>query len=96
MQVTFIDFGNKEKVPGNRVRTIEPALAALPPQAQLLSLAYLKVRLENFVLFLVLEFWLWSLKRRRSSCRSRTSKCGSSCHLAHKVAVSTAMLWKPC
>lgn len=28
---------------GASVRAIEPALAALPPQAQLLSLAYLKV-----------------------------------------------------
>ena len=42
--VVFMDFGNQETVGGKRVRTIEPALAAVPPQAHACSLAYLKVR----------------------------------------------------
>ena len=41
--VVFMDFGNQETVGGKRVRAIEPALAAVPPQAHLCSLAYLKV-----------------------------------------------------
>lgn len=39
----FVDFGNRERVPGNRVRGLEPALAAVAPQAHQASLAYLKI-----------------------------------------------------
>jgi len=39
----FIDFGNREAVPADRVRPIDAQLAAVPPQAQLCTLAYLKV-----------------------------------------------------
>lgn len=42
--VTFIDYGNKETLPASRVRAIEPQLAAVPPQASLCTLAFLKVR----------------------------------------------------
>ena len=41
--VFFVDYGNREQVPGGRVRAIEPQLAAVPPQAVLCTLAYLKV-----------------------------------------------------
>ncbi|KAL6757416.1 hypothetical protein V8C86DRAFT_2625605 [Haematococcus lacustris] len=42
-QVYFIDFGNKEVVSDKCVRLMEPALAAVPPQALQCCLAYLKV-----------------------------------------------------
>jgi hypothetical protein len=42
-EVYFIDFGNKEKLPSERVRTIDAALSAVPPQARPAGLAYLKV-----------------------------------------------------
>lgn len=42
--VTFLDFGNQETVGGKRVRAIETALAAVPPQAHACTLAYVKVR----------------------------------------------------
>lgn len=42
-QVKFVDWGNGETVAGSNVRDIEPALAALPEQAKLYALAYLKV-----------------------------------------------------
>jgi staphylococcal nuclease domain-containing protein 1 len=42
-EVYFIDFGNKEKLPSERVRTIDAALSAVPPQARPAALAYLKV-----------------------------------------------------
>ena len=41
--ITFLDFGNQDVVSAASVRAMEPALAAVPPQAQLASLAYLKV-----------------------------------------------------
>lgn len=44
-EVYFIDFGNREKLPSERVRTIDAALSAVPPQARPAGLAYLKVRL---------------------------------------------------
>jgi hypothetical protein len=44
-EVYFIDFGNKEKLPSERVRTIDAALSAVPPQARPAGLAYLKVGL---------------------------------------------------
>eukprot|EP00882_Tetradesmus_deserticola_P005631 GHRQ01005927.1.p1 GENE.GHRQ01005927.1~~GHRQ01005927.1.p1 ORF type:complete len:442 (+),score=261.50 GHRQ01005927.1:56-1327(+) len=43
-EVYFIDFGNREKLPSERVRTIDAALSAVPPQARPAGLAYLKVR----------------------------------------------------
>lgn len=43
LQVKFVDWGNGETVSGSNVREVEPALAALPEQAALYSLAYLKV-----------------------------------------------------
>ena len=42
--VTFIDYGNREALPASRVRAIEPQLAAVPPQALLCTLAFLKAR----------------------------------------------------
>ena len=41
--VFFIDFGNREKVKATSVRSIDPALQAVPSQAYQASLAYLKV-----------------------------------------------------
>ena len=41
--ITFLDFGNQDVASAASVRAMEPALAAVPPQAQLASLAYLKV-----------------------------------------------------
>lgn len=41
--VAFIDYGNKETLPASRVRAIQPQLEAVPPQAMLCTLAYLKV-----------------------------------------------------
>jgi staphylococcal nuclease domain-containing protein 1 len=52
-EVYFIDFGNKEKLPSERVRTIDAALSAVPPQARPAGLAYLKVRKTRS-----LRFWL--------------------------------------
>ena len=43
-EVVFVDFGNRETLGGDRVRAMEPALAAVPPQAQLCTLAHLKAR----------------------------------------------------
>ena len=43
-EVVFVDFGNREALGGDRVRAMEPSLAAVPPQAQLCTLAYLKAR----------------------------------------------------
>lgn len=42
-EVYFIDFGNREKLPSERVRTIDAALSAVPPQARPAGLAYLKI-----------------------------------------------------
>ena len=39
----FVDYGNRETVPAARVRPMDAQLAAVPPQALLCSLAYLKV-----------------------------------------------------
>ena len=41
--LVFIDFGNRETVPADRVHPIDAQLAAVPPQALLCTLAYLKV-----------------------------------------------------
>lgn len=41
--VYFLDFGNKEKLSSERVRTIDAALSAVPPQARPACLAHLKV-----------------------------------------------------
>eukprot|EP00879_Flechtneria_rotunda_P013848 GHRR01014464.1.p1 GENE.GHRR01014464.1~~GHRR01014464.1.p1 ORF type:complete len:545 (+),score=253.02 GHRR01014464.1:424-2058(+) len=41
--VYFIDFGNRERLSSERVRTIDAALAAVPAQARPACLAYLKV-----------------------------------------------------
>jgi len=41
--VTFVDFGNKESVPVERVRAMDSSLGAVPVQAQECELAYLKV-----------------------------------------------------
>ena len=43
-QVDFVDWGNGELVPGNKVRAIDVSLKALEPQAHFYALAYLKVR----------------------------------------------------
>ena len=48
--VTFIDFGNKEKVKATSVKAIDAALSAVPPQAQAASLAYLKVHLTSLLM----------------------------------------------
>lgn len=45
--VYFIDFGNREKLSSERVRTIDAALAAVPAQARPACLAYLKVSCES-------------------------------------------------
>jgi len=42
-EVYFIDFGNREKLPSDRVRPMEAALSAVPAQAKPAGLAYLKV-----------------------------------------------------
>lgn len=39
----FIDYGNREKLESRRVRPIDAALAAVPPQAHPATLAYVKV-----------------------------------------------------
>ncbi|KXZ48282.1 hypothetical protein GPECTOR_29g59 [Gonium pectorale] len=41
--VYFIDYGNREKVPSNKVRTMDSTLAAVPPQAIPCCLAHIKV-----------------------------------------------------
>mmetsp|Transcript_9984 Transcript_9984/g.28669 ORF Transcript_9984/g.28669 Transcript_9984/m.28669 type:complete len:953 (+) Transcript_9984:302-3160(+) len=41
--MVFVDFGNKESMPVERVRTMEPALSAVPAQALPCELAFLKV-----------------------------------------------------
>ncbi|KAG1657494.1 hypothetical protein FOA52_008370 [Chlamydomonas sp. UWO 241] len=41
--VFFIDYGNRERLPASRVRTIDTALAAVPPQARQACLAYVRV-----------------------------------------------------
>mmetsp|Transcript_36162 Transcript_36162/g.91251 ORF Transcript_36162/g.91251 Transcript_36162/m.91251 type:complete len:949 (-) Transcript_36162:968-3814(-) len=41
--VLFVDFGNRESVPVERVRAMDPSVAAVPAQAQECELAYLKV-----------------------------------------------------
>ena len=40
--VTFIDFGNKDRVKGDHVRPTAPDIAAVPPQGHLAGLAYIK------------------------------------------------------
>lgn len=52
--IFFIDYGNKEKVNSKAVRPISAALAAVPPQAHLCTLAYIKVCALS-------KDWLWSL-----------------------------------
>eukprot|EP00210_Caulerpa_lentillifera_P002078 g1993.t1 len=42
-EVYFIDYGNSEKLPADRIRSIESELASIPPQAHPCELAYLKV-----------------------------------------------------
>ncbi|KAG2491495.1 hypothetical protein HYH03_010073 [Edaphochlamys debaryana] len=42
-EVYFLDYGNRERVNSDRVRTIDSALAAVPPQAIPCCLAYIKV-----------------------------------------------------
>lgn len=42
--VFFLDYGNRERLPGSRVRVMDAALAAVPPQAHQATLAYVKVR----------------------------------------------------
>lgn len=42
-QVSFIDFGNKEKVKATSVKQMDPGLSSVPAQAHIASLAYLKV-----------------------------------------------------
>ncbi|KAF8068404.1 elongation factor G [Scenedesmus sp. PABB004] len=42
-EVFFVDFGNREALPSDRVRPIDAALAAVPPQARPAALAYLRV-----------------------------------------------------
>ncbi|GLI65134.1 hypothetical protein VaNZ11_008590 [Volvox africanus] len=39
----FIDYGNRERVASNKVRTIDAALSAVPPQAIPCALAHIKV-----------------------------------------------------
>ena len=41
--VFFLDYGNRERLPGSRVRVMDAALAAVPPQAHQATLAYVKV-----------------------------------------------------
>mmetsp|Transcript_574 Transcript_574/g.1819 ORF Transcript_574/g.1819 Transcript_574/m.1819 type:complete len:876 (+) Transcript_574:412-3039(+) len=41
--VFYVDFGNREQLPGSRVRPMEPEVAAVPPQAALCQMAYLHV-----------------------------------------------------
>ena len=41
--VYFVDYGNREKVDSRKVRTMDAALAAVPPQVHLATLAYIKV-----------------------------------------------------
>ena len=62
--VTFIDFGNKEKVRATAIKEITPELQAVPPQSQAASLAYLKVQflchsiiLSYYILFYFLLFY---------------------------------------
>jgi staphylococcal nuclease domain-containing protein 1 len=45
--VYFIDFGNREALPSDRVRPMEAALAAVPAQAKPAGLAYLKVGVDG-------------------------------------------------
>lgn len=42
-EVFYIDYGNQELVPYNKLRPIDPSLSSTPALAQLCSLAYIKV-----------------------------------------------------
>lgn len=42
-EVFYIDYGNQELVPYNKLRPIDPSLSLTPPLAQLCSLAYIKI-----------------------------------------------------
>lgn len=42
-EVFFIDYGNRERLPTDRVKPAEAALAAVPAQAKVAQLAYLRV-----------------------------------------------------
>lgn len=43
-EVFFMDYGNRERLPSDRVRPADAALAAVPAQARAATLAYLRVR----------------------------------------------------
>lgn len=45
--VRFLDYGNREKVGGAEIRSIDAALSAVPPQARQASLSFLKVPAVN-------------------------------------------------
>ncbi|KAK9272661.1 hypothetical protein L1049_003037 [Liquidambar formosana] len=42
-EVFYIDYGNQEVVPYSRLRPLDPSVSSVPGQAQLCSLAYIKV-----------------------------------------------------
>lgn len=43
LTIYFVDFGNSEVLPPERLRPLDPSLAAIPPQARLWQLAFVKV-----------------------------------------------------
>ena len=59
--VTFIDFGNKEKVRATAIKEITPELEAVPPQSQAASLAHLKVQFLIFYSVLFYSFLFCSV-----------------------------------
>ncbi|KAI8465187.1 MAG: hypothetical protein J3K34DRAFT_473642 [Monoraphidium minutum] len=42
-EVFFLDYGNRERLPSDRMRPCDAALAAVPPQAKAAQLAYLRI-----------------------------------------------------
>lgn len=55
-EVYFIDYGNKERLPSDRVRPIDAALAAVPAQARVAELAYVQVGIKGIVLLCVMHW----------------------------------------
>lgn len=61
-----MDFGNREKLNSERVRTIDAALAAVPAQARPACLAYLKVGVGSLLASCMGQI-CFAISRRRGS-----------------------------